>query len=57
MSEENILDYTSLLVIMEDILETFPIKDIEEVFYLLENTLKTQSQVTINLKKLLDQFQ
>jgi hypothetical protein len=45
MSEEEILDYTSFLVIMEDVLETFPIRDLEQIFDLFEKNIKSKSYV------------
>lgn len=47
MSEEDMIDYSSFLVIMEDILETFPIQNLEEIFNIIEKNIKTKSYVSI----------
>jgi hypothetical protein len=40
-----IIDFSSFLVIVEDILETFPIKDVEALFDLLDAYLKMKPSV------------
>jgi hypothetical protein len=50
MSDEEIIDYSSFLVIVEDILDTFPIKDLELLFDILEKNLKTKSYVSIFMR-------
>jgi THO complex subunit 1 len=48
MSDHEILDYSSFLVIVEDILETFPIKDLEGLFDKIESNLKSKSYSSFN---------
>ena len=45
MSDQEIIDYSSYLVIVEDILETFPIKDLEIIFDIVEDNINTKSYV------------
>ncbi len=43
MSDENIIvDYSNCIIILEDIIDSFPIKDMEILFDILENSLKSQ---------------
>lgn len=42
---EQILDNSSYLIILEDILETLPIKDIENLFSIIEENLKSKDPV------------
>lgn len=47
LSEMEIIDYySSCLIIIEDIIETFPIKDAESLFDILEANLKSKAQVS-----------
>jgi THO complex subunit 1 len=48
LSDEDIIDYSSFLVIVEDILDTCPILDVEDLFNLLEANLKSKPQGTLN---------
>jgi hypothetical protein len=48
MSDEQIIDYYSFLVIIEDILETFPIKNLEVIFDIIESNLKNKQNVRMN---------
>jgi len=36
------IDYSNCIFILEDIIDTFPIKDMEALFDILENSLKSQ---------------
>jgi hypothetical protein len=45
MSDEQILDYTSFLIIIEDIIETFPIEHLENIFDKVEANFKSKSYV------------
>lgn len=45
LSNLEIIDFSSFLLIVEDILETFPIKDIEVLFNLVDSYLKTKPSV------------
>jgi len=55
MSDENIIvDYSNCIVILEDIIDTFPIKDMENLFDILENSLK--SQLTKSIVKSINFF-
>ncbi len=45
LSSMEIIDFSSFLVIVEDILETFPIKDVEALFDLLDAYLKMKPSV------------
>ena len=47
-SDEEIIEYSSFLVIIEDILETFPIKTVELIFDILESNLKKKPSVSVN---------
>jgi THO complex subunit 1 len=49
ISDENIIDYSNFLVIVEDILDTCPIQDVENIFNLLEMNLKSKPKVLILL--------
>lgn len=48
LSDEEIIEYSSFLVIIEDILETFPIKTVELIFDILESNLKKKPSVSVN---------
>lgn len=50
LSDEEIIEYSSFLVIIEDILETFPIKTVEVIFDILEQNLKLKSMVITLIK-------
>ncbi len=50
MTDKDMIDYSSYLVIVEDIMDTFPIKDLERVFEILEKNLKTKSYVRLKIK-------
>lgn len=41
------IDYSNCLYILEDIFETFPIKDMELLFDIIENNLKAQLSKSI----------
>lgn len=47
MADEEIVDYSSFLVIVEDILETFPIKNLESLFDIFERNLTSKQYVKI----------
>ena len=47
MSDENMIDYSNCIFILEDIIDTFPIKDMEILFDILENSLKSQLSKSI----------
>ncbi len=47
MSDENMIDYSNCIFILEDIIDTFPIKDMETLFDILENSLKSQLSKSI----------
>lgn len=47
LSEEKIMDYYSSLYILEDIIETFPIKDMELLFDIIEKNLKSQQSKSV----------
>ena len=49
MSDNDLIDYSSYLVIVEDIIDTFPIKDLEKVFIILEKNLNTKTYVILKL--------
>lgn len=41
------IDYSNCIFILEDIIDTFPIKDMETLFDILENSLKSQLNKSI----------
>ena len=47
LSEQNIIDFASSLILIEDIFETFPIKEIESLFELVSAFLKKVDQKII----------
>lgn len=49
MTDREIIDYTSFLVIVEDILETVPINDLEILFDRFESNLKIKSYSSFNI--------
>ena len=51
LSEQNIIDFASSLILIEDIFETFPIKEIESLFELVSAFLKKVDQKIIDEKK------
>jgi hypothetical protein len=47
MSDEDMIDYSNCLFILEDIIDTFPIKDMEILFDIIEKNLKAQFSKSI----------
>lgn len=45
------MDYLSSLYILEDIIETFPIKDMEILFDIIEKNLKSQLNKSVRIIK------
>jgi hypothetical protein len=43
------MDYLSSLYILEDIIETFPIKDMELLFDIIEKNLKSQMSKSVRI--------
>lgn len=43
------MDYLSSLLILEDIIETFPIKDMELLFDIIENNQKSQLSKSVRM--------
>ena len=52
LSEEGIIDYSAVLTMIEDILETYPIRELEIVFELFEGFLKSKPNVSIIIIRL-----